>query len=805
MYKEYDMDNIPQLKGRPMAHEAFDVGGMTCAACQAHVEKAVSKLPGVTNVAVNLLSGSMTVDFDESALTDDDICTAVDRAGYSAAPVAEAAGPGSAAASGTPARAARLESPTKKLEATARAMKTRLIVSLAFWIPLFYIGMGHMLGWPVPAVFTDPAHGMTLALTELVLTIPIVFMNRAYFENGFKSLAHGGPTMDTLIAIGATASIAWSVYAMFLMADQLAAGTSAGLHAAHATAMDNLYFESAGTILSLVTVGKYLETRSKSKTGGAIEKLIDLAPKTATIVDEEGGEATVAVEEIQLGQTILVRPGEAVPVDGVVLEGSSAVDESALTGESIPVEKAPGDTVNAATINRTGSFTFRATRVGADTALARIIRLVEDANATKAPIARLADKVAGVFVPVVLGIAVITFVAWLALTGNPNEALTSAVAVVVISCPCALGLATPLAIMVGTGKGAEMGVLFKSAEALETLQKVDTVVLDKTGTITKGAPAVTDILPAERPDGTPAMSEKALMKLAAALEKKSEHPLAEAIMARADEMGIVARTVEDFTALPGRGVTAREGASIVAAGNAALMEELGIEVPTEQLEQFARAGKTPLFFARNGRLAGTIAVADEVKPTSAAAVRALEGLGIKTVMLTGDNALTAGAIARSVGVLDVVADVMPADKERHVRALQDEGRSVAMVGDGINDSPALARADVGLAIGTGADIAKEGADVVLMRSDLMDVARAIELSRAVIRNIKQDLFWALFYNACGIPLAAGVFFPLLGWQLSPMFGAAAMSLSSLCVCANALRLRGFKPSVTDRIAPITRR
>lgn len=785
-----------------MAHEAFDVGGMTCAACQAHVEKAVSKLDGVSCVAVNLLSGSMTVDYDENALSDDDICAAVDRAGYSAAPVTSAGAAGAPGTGTAAAHAAKFESPTKKLEATARAMKTRLIVSLAFWIPLFYIGMGHMLGWPVPAVFTDPAHGMTLALTELVLTIPIVFMNRSYFENGFRSLAHGGPTMDTLIAIGAAASIAWSVYAMFLMADQLAAGTSAGLHAAHATAMDNLYFESAGTILSLVTVGKYLETRSKSKTGGAIEKLIDLAPKTATIVDEEGSETTVSVEEIQLGQTILVRPGEAVPVDGVVLEGSSAVDESALTGESIPVEKAPGDTVNAATINRTGSFTFRATRVGADTALARIIQLVEDANATKAPIARLADKVAGVFVPVVLGIAAITFVAWLALTGNPNEALTSAVAVVVISCPCALGLATPLAIMVGTGKGAEMGVLFKSAEALETLQKVDTVVLDKTGTITKGAPAVTDILPAERPDGTAAMSEKALMKLAAALEKKSEHPLAEAIMARADEMGIAARTVEDFTALPGRGVTAREGASTIAAGNAALMEELGIEVPTEQLEQFARAGKTPLFFTRNGRLAGTIAVADEVKPTSAAAIRALEGLGIKTVMLTGDNALTAGAIARSVGVLDVVADVMPADKERHVRALQDEGRSVAMVGDGINDSPALARADVGLAIGTGADIAKEGADVVLMRSDLMDVARAIELSRAVIRNIKQDLFWALFYNACGIPLAAGVFFPLLGWQLSPMFGAAAMSLSSLCVCANALRLRGFKPSATDRIAPI---
>ena len=780
-----------------MAHEAFDVGGMTCAACQAHVEKAVSKLDGVSCVAVNLLSGSMTVDYDENALSDDDICAAVDRAGYSAAPVASADAAGAPGTGTAAAHAAKLESPTKKLEATARAMRTRLIVSIVFWVPLFYIGMGHMLGWPVPAIFTDPAHSMTLALTELILTLPIVFMNRSYFENGFKSLAHGGPTMDTLIAIGATASIAWSLYATFLMADELALGSMTGIHAAHMTAMDNLYFESAGTILTLVTVGKYLETRSKSKTGGAIEKLIDLAPKTATVVADDGTETTVDVDAIQLGQTVLVRPGESVPVDGVVLEGTSAVDESALTGESMPVEKRPGDTVNAATINRTGAFTFRATRVGADTALAKIIQLVEDANATKAPIARLADKVAGVFVPVVLGIAVVTFVAWMAITGSANEALTSAVAVVVISCPCALGLATPLAIMVGTGKGAEMGVLFKTAEALETLQKVNTVVLDKTGTITKGAPAVTDVLPATRADGTPAMSEKALMKLAAALEKKSEHPLAEAIMARADEMGIVARTVEDFTAVPGRGVTAREGESTVAAGNAALMSELGIEVPAAELERFARAGKTPLFFARNGQLAGTIAVADEVKPTSAAAIRALGKLGVKTVMLTGDNRLTAEAIARTVGVNDVVADVMPADKERHVRELQDMGGTVAMVGDGINDSPALARADVGLAIGTGADIAKEGADVVLMHSDLMDVARAIELSRAVIRNIKQDLFWALFYNACGIPLAAGVFYPLLGWQLSPMFGAAAMSLSSLCVCTNALRLRGFRPKVSD--------
>ena len=780
-----------------MAHETFDVGGMTCAACQAHVEKAVCNLPGVEDVAVNLLSGSMTVDFDEQELSDADICAAVDRAGYSAAPVAQAGG-GAGAAQAATARPARLESPTKKLEATARSMRTRLITSFVFWIPLFYIGMGHMLGWPLPGIFTNADYSMTLALTELVLTLPIAYVNRAYFESGFKSMLHGAPTMDALIAIGSAASVGWSLYAMFVTAADLAVGDTM---AAHHMAMNNLFLESAGTILTLVTVGKYLETRSKSKTGGAIEKLIDLAPKTAHRLTADGTEETVPVEAIQLGDTVVVRPGESIPVDGVVLEGSSAVDESALTGESIPVEKEPGNTVNAATVNRTGSFTFRATRVGADTALAKIIQLVEDANATKAPIARLADKVAGVFVPVVLGIAAVTFIVWIIAGGTVSEALTAGVAVVVISCPCALGLATPVAIMVGTGKGAELGVLFKSAEALETLHKVDTVVLDKTGTVTKGAPAVTDVIPATRADGAPAMSEKALMKLAAALEKRSEHPLAEAIMARADELGIVARTVEDFQAVPGRGVTAREGASAIAAGNAQLMAELGIEVPAAEVERFAREGKTPLFFARNGALAGTIAVADEVKPTSAAAIRALGALGVKTVMLTGDNRLTAEAIAREVGLdaQSVIADVMPADKERHVRELQDGGACVAMVGDGINDSPALARADVGLAIGTGADIAKEGADVVLMRSDLTDVARAIELSRAVIRNIKQDLFWALFYNACGIPLAAGVFYPLLGWQLSPMFGAAAMSLSSICVVANALRLRGFKPKVTDRV------
>ena len=777
-----------------MAQDTFDVGGMTCAACQAHVDRAVSKLDGVESVAVNLLAGSMLVDYDPAQVSPDDICTAVDRAGYSASPVST--GTDAAQSGSTQARsgAAHMESPTKKLEAAASAMRTRLIVSIVFLIPLFYIGMGHMLGWPLPGVFTDHTHSMTLALTELVLLIPIVYVNDAYFINGFKSLVHGAPTMDALIAVGATASIAWSLYAMFIMADQLAAGQ---VHEAMMTGMDNLYFESAGTILSLVTVGKYLETRSKSKTGGAIEALIDLAPKTATVVADDSTETTVDVDSILPGQVLRVRPGESIPVDGVVLEGASAVDESALTGESIPVEKTAGDTVNAATVNRTGSFTFRATRVGADTSLAKIIQLVEDANATKAPIARLADKVAGVFVPVVFVISAVTFAVWMALTGSINEALTSAVAVLVISCPCALGLATPVAIMVGTGKGAEMGILFKSAEALENLRNVGTVVLDKTGTVTRGKPAVTDIVVAVRADGSPAMSEKSLLKLAAALERSSEHPLAEAIMAECEARGIVARMVEDFAAVPGRGVTAREGQNVIAAGNVRLMNELGVTVPAGLTEQFAAEGKTPLFFAKNGELVGTIAVADEVKETSAGAIAALRKLGVDVRMLTGDNRVTAEAIARRVGLTSeqVIADVLPADKERHVRELQDAGGKVAMVGDGINDSPALARADVGLAIGTGADIAKEGADVVLMRSDLMDVARAIELSRATIRNIKQDLFWALFYNGIGIPLAAGVFFPLTGWQLSPMFGAAAMSLSSVCVVSNALRLRTFKPKV----------
>ena len=771
-----------------MAHEKFDVGGMTCAACQAHVQKAVAGVNGVSDVVVNLLSGSMTVDYDEASTTPAAICAAVDRAGYSATPVSANAASGDAGVAGSASAASTLTNPTKKLDEAADAMRHRLVASLVFLVPLFYIGMGHMLGWPLPPVFTDHTHSMTLALTELLLVLPIVYENRAYFINGFKSLLHRAPTMDALIAIGASASLAWSVYAMFVMADQLAAGD---VHAAMMTGMDNLYLESAGTILALVTVGKYLETRSKAKTGGALEALIDLAPKTANVVDASGAEREVPAAQIAVGDVIRIRPGESLPVDGVVLEGASSVDESALTGESMPVEKRAGDAVSAATINRTGTFTFRATRVGADTSLAKIVELVEDANATKPPIARLADKVAGVFVPVVIGIALVTFAVWLAVSGSVSEAITSGVAVLVISCPCALGLATPVAIMVGTGRGAEMGVLFKSAEALETLRGVNAVVLDKTGTITKGAPQVTDIVVAG------AASEKALLKLAMALEASSEHPLAEAIRTKAGERGIVAREVADFAAVPGRGVMAREGSNAIAAGNARLMAELGVAVDENLLARLAGEGKTALMFAKNGQLMGTIAVADQVKETSRAAIAALRGLGIRPLMLTGDNVLTAAAIAAEVGLEpdEVVAEVLPADKERHVRELQERGLRVAMVGDGINDSPALARADVGLAIGTGADIAKEGANVVLMHSDLLDVARAVELSRAVIRNIKQDLFWALCYNACGIPLAAGVFYPLLGWQLSPMFGAAAMSLSSVCVVTNALRLRGFRPRV----------
>ena len=752
----------------------FDVTGMSCAACQAHVQKAVAALDGAENVNVNLLANSMTVDLDTEKLTAAQVCEAVSRAGYGAAPVGQKS-------------TARDEAARKKkAQADELAwMKKRLIISIIFLVPLFYLCMGHMFGFPLPSILTGVENSMIYCLAQFVLVLPILYVNDKYFKNGFTTLAHRAPNMDSLVALGAAASLLYSLYAMFVVAWALGHGD---LEMAEDYHMNHLYLESVGMILTLVTVGKYLETRSKGRTGDAIEKLMNLAPKTACVV-RGGVESVVPVEDVQVGDRIVVRPGQAVPVDGVVLEGSSSVDESALTGESIPVEKFPGDKVSGATINKNGTFTFEATRVGEDTALSQIIRLVEDASASKAPIAKLADRVAGVFVPVVLCISVVTFVVWMLATGGAvGRAMTSAVAVLVISCPCALGLATPVAIMVGTGRGAELGVLFKSAESLEALRDVDTIVMDKTGTITEGKPRVTDLQPAQ------GISEETLLQMAASLESASEHPLAEAITAEAAERGIALTAVTDFTAIPGRGLRGTLAGAPCLAGNRQLMEEAGIAVPTEAAEALAAQGKTPLYFAQNGRFLGLIAAADVPKASSQEAIRTLQSMGLDVVILTGDNRRTAEAIGQSLGVSHVVAEVLPQEKEQVIADLQKAGKKVAMVGDGINDAPALTRADVGLAIGAGTDVAIESADVVLIRSDLLDAVTAVELSRATIRNIHQDLFWAFIYNIIGIPLAAGVFYPLLGWQLSPIFGAAAMSLSSVCVVSNALRLRLFKPS-----------
>ena len=764
----------------PVCRMHFNVTGMSCAACQARVEKVVSGLDGVENVAVNLLKNTMEVtpkDASQANELTQAIEAAVSEAGYGA----QRTDPGAKNASAVPSRA-------ETAAAEAAEVKTRLIYSIVFLVLLMYVSMGSMMGLPMPDWLGSHESGLLRGVLQLVLSLPPLFLNRVFFVRGFRALCHRAPSMDSLIAVGAGAAFIYGVWVLAEASYWAGAGQiDHALHLAH-----GLYFEGAAMIVTLITVGKWLEARAKGRTTDAIEKLAALAPKTAVVL-RDGKEVTVAREAVAAGDLVVLKTGASIPVDGIVTEGSGSVDESAMTGESIPVEKKPGDALTGATLVSSGRFVMKALRVGDDTALAQIIKLVDEATSSKAPIARLADRVSGVFVPVVIGIALLTLVVWLFLGRDFSFALTCAISVLVISCPCALGLATPTAIMVGTGRGAEMGVLFKSAEALEALRGVDAVVLDKTGTITRGKPQVTDVLPA------PGVTEKALLKLAATLEAGSEHPLAEAVMAHTGELGIVPRSASDFVAVPGRGVTAREGANAVAAGNARLMAELGVDVDAEVLDGLARDGKTPLMFAKNGRLMGIVAVADQVKPTSAAAIAALRTLGVSPVMLTGDNDVTAAAIAREVGLAgdEVIANVLPADKERHVSELQEAGHRVAMVGDGINDSPALARADVGLAIGAGADIAKEGADVVLMHSDLLDVARSVELSRAVIRNIKQDLFWALCYNACGIPLAAGVFFPLLGWQLSPMFGAAAMSLSSVCVVSNALRLRGFRP----RVAP----
>ena len=755
-----------------MAKQKFNITGMTCSACSAHVEKAVNRLEGVKTASVNLLANSMTAEFDEGVLSAEDIIQAVIQSGYGASLPQSA---------GDKAAAPKEDGMAQELA----GMKRRMVWSFAFLIPLFYISMGHMMGAPLPAFLVGHENAVAFGLTQLLLTLPIMYLNDKYYKVGFKTLWNRAPNMDSLIAVGSAAAVVYGVFAIYQMGWGLGHGDMELVAKYH---MD-LYFESAGMILTLITLGKFLETRSKGKTGEAISRLMDLAPKTAHVV-REGVETEIPVEEVQVGDRVVVRPGQSIPVDGVIVEGQSAVDESALTGESLPVDKGPGDKVAAASINKSGSFIFEASRVGEDTTLAQMIRLVEEASASKAPIAKLADKVSGIFVPVVMGIALTAAAAWLITGHSATQALTAGVAVLVISCPCALGLATPVAIMVGTGKGAENGILIKSAEALETLHTIDTVVLDKTGTLTQGKPVVTDIIPA------PGNDEDGLLRTAFCLEGPSEHPLATAIVEEAERRNIPATSVGGFTAVHGRGVRASIGSNICFGGNRAMAEEAGIDPGplAARAEELAAQGKTPLYFGdeTDKKLLGVIAVADTPKPTSRDAVAAFRELGLEVVMLTGDNRRTAEAIGRELGVTSVLAEVLPQDKERKVAALQAEGKKVAMVGDGINDAPALARAEVGLAIGAGTDVAIESANIVLMKSDLLDVAAAVELSRATIRNIKQNLFWAFFYNSLGIPLAAGVFYYALHWQLNPMFAAAAMSLSSVTVVTNALRLRFFK-------------
>ena len=759
----------------------FNVTGMTCSACSAHVDKSVRKLEGVSDVNVNLLANTMVVDYDEKTVTTDEIIKAVEKGGYGAnLPISALAGE------------APRQSAVDQAKEETRKVKVRLIVSFVFMIPLFYLAMGHMMSWPLPAFFLGEENALTYAFTQFLLCLPVAYVNRKYFINGFKTLARRSPNMDSLIAIGSTAAIVYGIYAIYKIGWGLGHGDS---HMVHQYSMD-LYFETSAMILALITLGKFLESRSKGKTSEAITKLMDLAPKTAT-VERDGQEMEIPVEQVQAGDILVVRPGQSLPVDGVITEGTTAIDESALTGESIPVEKGPGDRVTGASINKTGFFKFRADKVGQDTALQQIIRLVEEAGASKAPIAKLADKVSGVFVPAVIGIALLTFAVWLLMGKSFEFAMSMGIGVLVISCPCALGLATPTAIMVGTGKGAEQGILVRSAQALEIARTVDTVVLDKTGTVTKGKPQVTQVVPA------PDVAEEELLQLAAALERPSEHPLAEAVLVYTGEKGFCPVPVEDFAALSGRGAKGKLQGETALAGNLLLMQEEGIDPGdlAQAGEKLAQKGNTPLYFAWRGRIMGLIAVADVIKETSPQAVKELEKMGIQVVMLTGDNEVTAQAIGKAAGITKVIAGVMPQDKERHVRQLQEQGHKVAMVGDGINDAPALARADVGIAIGAGTDVAIESADVVLMHSDLMDVPAAIQLSRATIRNVKQNLFWALLYNSIGIPLAAGVLYPAFGLRLNPMFGAAAMSMSSVCVVSNALRLKFFRPRFDGEALP----
>lgn len=751
-----------------MMTEQFAVTGMTCAACSAHVEKAVSRLSGVQSAPVNLMLGSMTVTYDEKAVTESDIIAAVKAAGYGASP-----------ASQTDQGQLRRDQ-----DAALRRRKKHLIWSVVFLVPLFYLSMGHMMGLPLPQVLH--MHPLLLACLQLALVIPILILNRNYFTVGFSRLVKLSPNMDSLVAVGAAAGLVYSLIEMGL----LAAGQVSG--------MPDLYFESAGMILTLVTVGKYLEERSRGKTTGAISALLALAPESA-VVRRQGQELTIPTEEIVAGDTVIVRQGGRIPVDGVITDGHAAVDESAITGESLPVEKVPGDAVTSATVTSSGYLELRATRVGGDTTLSQIIRLMEEAASSKAPISRLADRISGIFVPAVMAISLTAALLWAFVGGmDVRFCLSIAIAVLVISCPCALGLATPVAIMVGTGQAAQQGILIKSAESLELLHKVQTVVLDKTGTVTMGQPRVTDILCA------PGVTEEELLCVAASAEKPSEHPLAHAIVEESQARHIPLCPVSDFRSVPGGGIQATLSGEAVLAGNAGYLAQNGVSLAAMEADahRLAEDGKTPLFFAESGRLLGCIAVADVVKPDSAKAIVALRRMGRRVVLLTGDNQRTANAIARQIGVDQVIAQVLPQDKAKCVAQFQQQGQRVAMVGDGVNDAPALAQADVGLAIGAGTDIAIESADVVLMKSSLLDIPAAMDLSRAVLRNIKQNLFWAFFYNSIGIPVAAGVLYPALHLTLNPMLAAAAMSLSSVCVVSNALRLRGWKPPVfPDQPAP----
>ena len=763
---------MARRRGVHLTKKKFSVTGMSCAACSAAVEKAVGRLDGVESAQVNLLAKSMVCVYDESKTGADAVIAAVEKAGFGAAELAERE---------------RTAAPKKEKAAAGdgfTAIRTRLWVSIVFLALLMYVSMGHMLGLPLPGFLHGTQNALPFAFLQFLLTLPVLYVNRKFYFNGFRALAHRAPNMDSLVAVGSAAAMLYGVIAIFMIGAALGRGDWDTVERYRT----NLYFESAAMILTLVTVGKFLEERSKGKTGAAIAKLLDLSPKTATVL-RDGEERVIPAEEILTGDVVLLKPGERVPVDGVVLEGSSAVDQSALTGESIPVTKDEGKAVMSASVNMTGFLKIRATRVGQDTTLARIVALVEEASSSKAPISKLADKVSGIFVPAVMAIAVVAGAAWLLAGRGVEDALNACISVLVISCPCALGLATPVAIMVSTGRCAQMGILIKSAEALELLHAADTVVLDKTGTITVGKPSVTDVV--ECASGR-------LLPVAAALEKKSGHPLADAVVRYAADAEPA--EVSAFTDVTGKGIRGIIDGRPCYGGSGAYMEELGVDVSAvrEQAQRFAEDGKTPLFIACETELLGVIAAADTVKETSAAAIRRMKADGCEVIMLTGDNETTANAVRRKLDLDRVIADVLPQDKERVVRELQAEGRKVIMVGDGINDSPALARADIGIAIGSGADIAVEEADVVLMKSDLNDVPTAIECSRQTMRNIKQNLFWAFFYNTLGIPLAAGALYPVWGITLNPMIGAAAMSLSSLFVVTNALRLYRMRCDVPRR-------